>query len=149
MPSATGYASRQAAQRSASAAAARAPLHLGHTKTSARASACPSMELLHLYWLADEPEATMAERTDWRRVIMREDLRQSAQTTQESGGIGLAIAGRLFDADVDVLIADIDRERLAAAGRSLDGVQTVATDLSSRQEVHALADAAGAVDILI
>jgi NAD(P)-dependent dehydrogenase (short-subunit alcohol dehydrogenase family) len=72
-----------------------------------------------------------------------------ALVTGGASGIGLAIAGRLFDADVDVLIADIDRERLAAAGRSLDGVQTVATDLSSRQEVHALADAAGAVDILI
>lgn len=87
MPSATGYASRQAAQRSASAAAARAPLHLGHTKTSARASACPSMELLHLYWLADEPEATVADRTDWRRVIMREDLRQRAQTSHDNGGL--------------------------------------------------------------
>jgi 3-hydroxybutyrate dehydrogenase len=72
-----------------------------------------------------------------------------ALVTGGASGIGLAIAGRLCDAGVDVLVADVDRERLAAAGRSLDGVQTVAADLSSRQEVHALADAAGAVDILV
>jgi hypothetical protein len=45
------------------------------------------MELLHLFWLADEPEATVADRTDWRRVIMREDLRQRAQTTHDNGGL--------------------------------------------------------------
>jgi hypothetical protein len=87
MPSAIGYASRQAAQRSASAAAARAPLHLGHTKTSAGASACPSMELLHLYWPADEPEATVADRTDWRRVIMREAFARVRKTTHDNGGL--------------------------------------------------------------
>ena len=78
---------------------------------------------------------------------------RTALVTGGSSGIGRAIASALADAGAHVLVAartaaTID-ETVAAirnAGESADGI---VADLSSRAGAHALADAAGTVDVLV
>lgn len=76
-----------------------------------------------------------------------------ALVTGGSSGIGKAIALALSAAGAHVLIAartaaaiDATVEEIRGAGGSADGV---VSDISTRQGAHALADAAGAVDILV
>ena len=78
---------------------------------------------------------------------------RSALVTGGSSGIGRAIAAALGGAGARVIIAartagDIDQtvEELRVSGASADGV---VADLSTRAGAHALADAAGDVDIVV
>ncbi len=75
---------------------------------------------------------------------------RTAVITGGASGIGLATAERLAAAGMNVCIADLEGEALAAAGEALaskadkgaDAVLTVATDVSSFASVEALRDAA-------
>jgi len=79
-----------------------------------------------------------------------------AVVTGAAGGIGLGMARAFTDAGMSVVLADLDGERIAAAAESLraDGHDAlgVATDVSSIDDVRALAEAAmdthGRVDVL-
>lgn len=78
---------------------------------------------------------------------------RTALVTGGSSGIGRAIATALADAGAHVLVAARTSETIDAtvagirqAGRSADGI---VADLSSRAGAHALADAAGDVDVLV
>ncbi|TDW72721.1 gluconate 5-dehydrogenase [Curtobacterium sp. PhB25] len=78
---------------------------------------------------------------------------RTALVTGGSSGIGRAIATALADADAHVLVAartrstiDATVDDVRAAGGSADGI---VADLSSRAGAHALADAAGDVDVLV
>ncbi|MBF4608118.1 SDR family NAD(P)-dependent oxidoreductase [Curtobacterium sp. VKM Ac-1393] len=78
---------------------------------------------------------------------------RTALVTGGSSGIGRAIATALADAGAHVLIAartrstiDATVDDIRAAGGSADGI---VADLSSRAGAHALADAAGDVDVLV
>ncbi len=79
-----------------------------------------------------------------------------AVITGGASGIGRAIARRLGAEGVNLVLADIDEERLHVTGVELDAegiaVQTVTTDVSKASQVEHLADMAwqrfGAVDIL-
>ena len=78
---------------------------------------------------------------------------RTALVTGGSSGIGRAIATALADAGAHVLVAartpatiDTTVAGLRQAGRSADGI---VADLSSRAGAHALADAAGDVDVLV
>lgn len=78
---------------------------------------------------------------------------RTALVTGGSSGIGRAIATALADAGAHVLIAartpatiDATVAGIRQAGRSADGI---VADLSSRAGAHALADAAGDVDVLV
>ncbi len=82
----------------------------------------------------------------------------SAVITGAAGGIGLAAARRLAGLGMNVLIADLPGDALAAAEAALRAVATGqvlarACDVSDRAEVEALAKAAreafGAVDVLM
>jgi len=78
---------------------------------------------------------------------------RTALVTGGSSGIGRAIATALADAGAHVLVAartrstiDSTVDDVRAAGGSADGI---VADLSSRAGAHALADAAGDVDVLV
>jgi gluconate 5-dehydrogenase len=78
---------------------------------------------------------------------------RTALVTGGSSGIGRAIATALADADAHVLVAartsatiDATVVGIRQAGGSADGI---VADLSSRAGAHALADAAGDVDVLV
>ncbi|PZF30194.1 MULTISPECIES: SDR family oxidoreductase [unclassified Curtobacterium] len=78
---------------------------------------------------------------------------RTALVTGGSSGIGRAIATALADAGAHVLVAartpatiDATVAGIRHAGRSADGI---VADLSSRAGAHALADAAGDVDVLV
>lgn len=78
---------------------------------------------------------------------------RTALVTGGSSGIGQAIAVGLADAGAHVLVAartrstiDATVDAIRAAGGSADGI---VADLSSRAGAHALADAAGDVDVLV
>ena len=78
---------------------------------------------------------------------------RTALVTGGSSGIGRAIATALADAGAHVLVAartsatiDATVADIRQAGRSADGI---VADLSSRADAHALADAAGDVDVLV
>lgn len=78
---------------------------------------------------------------------------RTALVTGGSSGIGQAIAVALADAGAHVLVAartrstiDATVDAIRAAGGSADGI---VADLSSRAGAHALADAAGDVDVLV
>lgn len=78
---------------------------------------------------------------------------RTALVTGGSSGIGRAIAVGLADAGAHVLVAartrstiDATVDAIRAAGGSADGI---VADLSSRAGAHALADAAGDVDVLV
>ncbi|WP_412875612.1 SDR family NAD(P)-dependent oxidoreductase [Curtobacterium flaccumfaciens pv. flaccumfaciens] len=78
---------------------------------------------------------------------------RTALVTGGSSGIGRAIATALADAGAHVLVAartrsaiDATVDDVRAAGGSADGV---VADLSTRAGAHALADAAGDVDVLV
>lgn len=78
---------------------------------------------------------------------------RTALVTGGSSGIGQAIAVGLADAGAHVLVAartrstiDATVDDIRAAGGSADGI---VADLSTRAGAHALADAAGDVDVLV
>lgn len=78
---------------------------------------------------------------------------RTALVTGGSSGIGQAIAVALADAGAHVLVAartrstiDATVDDIRAAGGSADGI---VADLSTRAGAHALADAAGDVDVLV
>lgn len=78
---------------------------------------------------------------------------RTALVTGGSSGIGQAIAVALADAGAHVLVAartrstiDATVDAIRAAGGSADGI---VADLSTRAGAHALADAAGDVDVLV
>ncbi|MBT1680770.1 SDR family NAD(P)-dependent oxidoreductase [Curtobacterium aurantiacum] len=78
---------------------------------------------------------------------------RTALVTGGSSGIGRAIATALADAGARVLVAartsatiDTTVAGIRQAGRSAEGI---VADLSSRAGAHALADAAGDVDVLV
>lgn len=78
---------------------------------------------------------------------------RTALVTGGSSGIGRAIATALADAGAHVLVAartrstiDATVDAIRAAGGSADGI---VADLSTRAGAHALADAAGDVDVLV
>jgi gluconate 5-dehydrogenase len=78
---------------------------------------------------------------------------RTALVTGGSSGIGQAIAVALADAGAHVLVAartrstiDATVDDIRAAGGSADGI---VADLSARAGAHALADAAGDVDVLV
>lgn len=78
---------------------------------------------------------------------------RTALVTGGSSGIGRAIATALADAGAHVLVAartrstiDATVDDVRATGGSADGI---IADLSSRAGAHALADAAGDVDVLV
>lgn len=78
---------------------------------------------------------------------------RAALVTGGSSGIGQAIAVALADAGAHVLVAartrstiDATVDDIRAAGGSADGI---VADLSTRAGAHALADAAGDVDVLV
>ncbi|MET3450342.1 SDR family oxidoreductase [Curtobacterium sp. 1544] len=78
---------------------------------------------------------------------------RTALVTGGSSGIGRAIASALADAGAHVLVAarteatiDDTVATIRREGGSADGI---VADLSSRAGAHALADAAGAVDVLV
>lgn len=79
-----------------------------------------------------------------------------AVITGAASGLGLAMAERFGAEGMRLLLADIDDERLHAAGQRLDAagveVQTLRTDVSKESQIAALADFAydrfGAVHLL-
>ncbi len=78
---------------------------------------------------------------------------RTALVTGGSSGIGRAIASALADAGAHVLVAarttaTID-DTVAAIRRDGGSADGIVADLSSRAGAHALADAAGAVDVLV
>jgi 3-hydroxybutyrate dehydrogenase len=72
-----------------------------------------------------------------------------ALVTGAASGIGLAIATHLSSHGARVVLSDLPGERLAQAAAGLENAVAVAADLSKSDEVHGLAEEAGAVDILV
>lgn len=83
-----------------------------------------------------------------------DDLRgRVAVVTGAAGGIGLALAARLADEGMRVVLSDVDGDRLAAAAATIDGeVEAVVANVARPDEVDELAARAaerfGAVDLL-
>jgi 3-hydroxybutyrate dehydrogenase len=72
-----------------------------------------------------------------------------ALVTGAASGIGLATARALAQAGAEVVMSDIAEERLREAVLSVPRARAVVADLSVRESVYALAEAAGPVDILV
>lgn len=72
-----------------------------------------------------------------------------ALVTGAASGIGLAVARRLAEEGATVLCSDRPGDALEAAVASVPGGVSLPADLSRREEVHHLADAARDVDILV
>jgi NAD(P)-dependent dehydrogenase (short-subunit alcohol dehydrogenase family) len=76
-----------------------------------------------------------------------------AVITGGADGIGLAAARYFMSLGLEVCIADIKAEKLAAAAAELGGVSAIQTDVSNRTDVERLRDAAwerfGRVDVLM
>ena len=71
-----------------------------------------------------------------------------ALVTGAAGGIGAAIARRLRSEGAELVISGRRREPLDELAAQI-GASVVTADLAVRSELHALVDAAGAVDILV
>jgi NAD(P)-dependent dehydrogenase (short-subunit alcohol dehydrogenase family) len=75
-----------------------------------------------------------------------------AVITGAASGIGLAVARALADANANVVMADVDPQRLGEAVATVGGALAVATDVSRYESVQSLAEQAiarfGAVDLL-
>lgn len=85
---------------------------------------------------------------------MPSDQRRSAVVTGAAGGLGLAVASLLLASGMQVSMADIDAERLAAAAEPLPGApHVVAADLSRTADCDRLVAEAiahwGQVDVLV
>jgi 3-hydroxybutyrate dehydrogenase len=72
-----------------------------------------------------------------------------ALVTGAASGIGLAVARELAANGADVVISDISLDLLRDLARSIPRAVALAADLSSREDVRALAANAGEVDILV
>ena len=72
-----------------------------------------------------------------------------ALVTGGASGIGLAIVEHLAALGAEVVIADLAGDRLDAVASRVEGSVAVGADLSRAEEVHHLADVAGAIDILV
>jgi 3-hydroxybutyrate dehydrogenase len=72
-----------------------------------------------------------------------------ALVTGAASGIGLAVAQRLAAHGASVVVADLPGERLEAAAAAVPGASAIGVDLSDRAQVEQLADAAGAIQILV
>jgi len=72
-----------------------------------------------------------------------------ALVTGAASGIGLAIVRELHAQGAVVVATDVSADRLADALGALDRVERIAADLSQKQAVDALAQAAGHVDVLV
>jgi 3-hydroxybutyrate dehydrogenase len=72
-----------------------------------------------------------------------------ALVTGAASGIGLAIAQQLGAAGARVVLSDLPGERLEKAAAGIEQATHVAADLSQRDDVHRLAEEAGAIDILV
>ncbi|HVH65722.1 MAG TPA: 3-hydroxybutyrate dehydrogenase [Candidatus Acidoferrum sp.] len=75
--------------------------------------------------------------------------RRRALVTGAASGIGLAIASHLSELGTAVVVADLQGERLKEVVSSMPKVTPVAVDLTKRDDVHRLANAAGDIDILV
>jgi len=72
-----------------------------------------------------------------------------ALVTGGSAGVGLGIARALAEEGVELVLAGRRADALERAAAELGGAQTVAIDLTRPDTAKALAEAAGAVDILV
>jgi len=72
-----------------------------------------------------------------------------ALVTGAASGIGRAIAIELGRSGAEVVASDVSAAALAALARDVPGARTFASDLSRREDVHALAAAAGEIDVLV
>jgi NAD(P)-dependent dehydrogenase (short-subunit alcohol dehydrogenase family) len=77
---------------------------------------------------------------------MKLEAGQTAVVTGAASGIGAALAARFADAGLNVVLADVDEDGLAATAAALEpkGIETVTvpTDVSKEEQVNALATAA-------
>jgi NAD(P)-dependent dehydrogenase (short-subunit alcohol dehydrogenase family) len=74
---------------------------------------------------------------------------RTAMITGAAGGIGSAVATRLYHDGYFVIAIDISEERLATLADSLPGIKTVVADISSPASVDdAVAAGNGAIDVL-
>ncbi len=74
---------------------------------------------------------------------------RTAVVTGGASGIGEACARLLAARGARVVIADIDEARATAAASGIPGARAVRLDVTREDEVEALAEALGAVDILV
>ncbi len=72
-----------------------------------------------------------------------------AVVTGAASGIGLAIARHLGDLGADVVLSDLEGDRLDAAVAVTPRATGLAADLSVRSEVHSLAARSGPIDVLV
>ncbi len=72
-----------------------------------------------------------------------------ALVTGAASGIGLAIARELSAEGADVIMSDIQDVLVREAAATVPRARAITADLSSRESVHTLAEAAGHIDILV
>ena len=72
-----------------------------------------------------------------------------ALVTGAASGIGLAVARELTERGASVVLADLPGPALERAAAAIPGAVALAADLASRAEVLALAEKAGAIDVLV
>src|SRR4051812_46466357 len=72
-----------------------------------------------------------------------------ALVTGAASGIGLAIARAFHAQGMQVVASDVSNDRLDDAFATLTGVERIASDLSQKSAVEALAAKAGPIDVLV